>query len=76
MGCHGLLQGIEIDPGIEPGSPALQADSLPSEPPGKLLLAKLLERKESPVSEHISDLCYWLVDFLKNLVAYETGQIE
>ena len=25
------------DLGIEPGSPALQADSLPSEPPGKLL---------------------------------------
>ena len=24
------------DPGIEPGSPTLQADSLPSEPPGKL----------------------------------------
>ena len=24
------------DPGIEPGSPALQADSLPSEPPEKL----------------------------------------
>ena len=23
------------DPGIEPGSPALQADTLPSEPPGK-----------------------------------------
>ena len=23
------------DPRIEPGSPALQADSLPSEPPGK-----------------------------------------
>ena len=23
------------DPGIEPGSPALQEDSLPSEPPGK-----------------------------------------
>ena len=23
-------------PGIEPGSPALQADTLPSEPPGKL----------------------------------------
>ena len=22
------------DPGIEPGSPTLQADSLPSEPPG------------------------------------------
>ena len=26
------------DPGIEPGSPALQADSLPSEPSGKPLL--------------------------------------
>ena len=25
------------DPGITPGSPALQADALPSEPPGKLL---------------------------------------
>ena len=24
------------DPGIEPRSPALQADALPSEPPGKL----------------------------------------
>ena len=23
------------DPGIKPGSPALQADALPSEPPGK-----------------------------------------
>ena len=28
-------QGDLPDPGIEPGSPALQADSLPSEPPGK-----------------------------------------
>ena len=26
------------DPGIEPGPPALQADALPSEPPGKLLI--------------------------------------
>ena len=25
------------DPGIEPRSPALQADTLPSEPPGKLI---------------------------------------
>ena len=27
--------GVLPDQGIEPGSPALQADSLPSEPPGK-----------------------------------------
>ena len=45
---HGILQarilewvampsppGYLPDPGIEPWSPALQADSLPSEPPGK-----------------------------------------
>ena len=35
MGCHSLLQGNLPDPGIKPLSPALQADSLPSEPPGK-----------------------------------------
>ena len=46
---HGILQqeywsGLPFpspgglpDPGIEPRSPALQADSLPSEPPGKQL---------------------------------------
>ena len=32
---HFLLQGIFPDPQIEPGSPALQAGSLPTEPPGK-----------------------------------------
>ena len=34
MTCPGDLP----DPGIEPGSPALQADALPSEPPGKPML--------------------------------------
>ena len=36
------------DPGIELGSPALQADTLPSEPPGKLqlkILVYLLKKK-------------------------------
>ena len=32
VGCH---PGDLPNPGIEPRSPALQADSLPSEPPGK-----------------------------------------
>ena len=36
MGCHLLLQGRNLpDPGIEPGSPSLEADALTSEPPGK-----------------------------------------
>ena len=33
-GCHALLQYLP-NPGIKPRSPALQADSLLSEPPGK-----------------------------------------
>ena len=36
MGCHSLLQGNLPNPGIKSSSPTLQADSLPSEPPGKL----------------------------------------
>ena len=36
VGSHSLLQGDLPHPGIEPGSPTLQADSLLSEPPRKL----------------------------------------
>ena len=39
------------DPGIKPGSPALQVDSLPSEPPGKPKF-----NVSSPLS-HIPYLC-------------------
>ena len=35
VGCHSLLQGDLPDPGTDLRSSALQADSLPSEPPGK-----------------------------------------
>ena len=50
---HGILQtailegvaflspGDLSNPGIEPGSPALQVDSLLSEPPGKTLLKSI-----------------------------------
>ena len=34
-GCHFLLQGIFLTSGIKPGSPALLADSLSTEPLGK-----------------------------------------
>ena len=34
VGSHSLLQSIFPNAGIEPRSPALQADSLPTEPPG------------------------------------------
>ena len=35
VGCHALLQGIFPTQGSNPRSPALQVDSLLSEPPGK-----------------------------------------
>ena len=38
MGCHFLFHRDLPDPGIEPGSPALQMDSLPAEPLGKPIL--------------------------------------
>ena len=43
VGCHSLLQGNLPNPGIEPRSPALQADCLPSEPPGELPAIPLLD---------------------------------
>ena len=46
MGSHSLLQGIFL--AWEPGSPALQADSVPSEPSGKP------QRKQKPqVCDHV-----------------------
>ena len=35
VGCHFLLKRNLPNPGVEPRSPALQADSLPAEPQGK-----------------------------------------
>ena len=37
VGCHALLQEIFPGPGIKPGSPAVQVDSLPAVLPGKPL---------------------------------------
>ena len=41
VGCHFPSPGDLPDPGIEPGSPAFQADALPSEPPGKPMFTEL-----------------------------------
>ena len=41
MGSHTLLQGGLPEPGIKPGFAALQADYLPSKPPGKPRLAEV-----------------------------------
>ena len=43
MGCHSLLQGIFQTQGSNRGPPHLQADALPSEPPGKPILIVNIE---------------------------------
>ena len=43
--CHALIQGFLPDPGIKPGSPALQADSLPTVLSGKPWITFSSKRK-------------------------------
>ena len=40
------------DPGIEPGFPALQADALPSEPPGKLQIPRKAITKQNLIASN------------------------
>ena len=53
MGSHSLPQGLP-DPGIKPGSPALQVDSLPPEPPEKPLMSIKLHQKTRHIKREIS----------------------
>ena len=48
VGCHALLQVNLPNLGIDPRSPTLQADSLPSEPPGKAKQMSLIQSLSSP----------------------------
>ena len=62
MGCHNLLQGNLPNPGTEPRSPALQADSLPSEPPGKPLKELAIgntHTPHTPTKKHFQILNKW-----------------
>ena len=49
--------------GIEPRSPALQADTLPSEPPGKPQRKHILQSKPTTHHESESDSCSGVSDF-------------
>ena len=49
VGSSSLLQGDFPDPEMEPGSPALQADSVPSEPPGNPHHEDLTPQKALPL---------------------------
>ena len=54
VGCHYLLQRIFLAPGVEPGSPALQVDSLTTEPPRKPM--ELFRCRKSMRTE-VGDTC-------------------
>ena len=51
---HSPKKGDLPDPGVEPGSPTLQADSLPSEPPGNSTLLK-------PINQIFMKVAHWKV---------------
>ena len=54
MGGHALLRGNLPNPGIKPGSPALQAGG-PSEPPGKPSTVKTKKRNHSQEADSIGE---------------------
>ena len=54
VGCHILHPGDLPDPGIEPGSPELQADSLPPDPQGKPTRSTLVGGKDQLYSSAVT----------------------
>ena len=59
LGSHYLTPGHPLEPGIQPRSDALWADSLPSEPPGKLKYTSAGENACS--SPEVSDVSLLVV---------------
>ena len=78
IGCHSLLQGNLPDPENEPGSPALQADSLLSEPPGSpryLLTARQLVSSRAGTKIHVCKHQVWCINCLDKLPLGDREQI-
>ena len=63
------------NPGIKPGSPALQADSLPSEPPGKPHFICIIYYTiyDTPVI-HIQTIYVWYIYISPGKYCYYTGE--
>ena len=72
MGCPSLLQGGLPDPGMEPGSPALQADSLPSEPPQR---PKSSHQFNSVVAQPCLTLCDPMFATISQFKKWETNKV-
>ena len=60
VGCHSLLWGNLPDPGIKPRFPALQVDSLLSEPPGKPLGPFTKQQRLPYLGMPVAFCCFFL----------------
>ena len=67
-GLPSLPPGNLPDPGIEPGSPALQADALPSEPQGKLQDSNKMSLADHGAREVVDKGFFFFFLTLLNLV--------
>ena len=73
MDCPFPSPGALPDPGIEPGSPTLQADALPSEPPGKRrALQNPLQKVMGRLVEDASMLCTYFINSSEHSAVYVT----
>ena len=54
------IPGNLPDSGIEPTSPAVQVDSLPTEPPGKPIKIRNLYKKLSHIPQHAGEIIFIL----------------
>ena len=67
------------NPGIEPGSPALQADALPSEPPGKpnrFVSTNPHSLSLSPCGEILTKFTQWLEGLTWNHRAEQNQELR
>ena len=60
------------DPGIEPGSPALQADSLPYEPPEKPHISENIINQLELINSHLKIGCFH-IKIQISLFSWNTG---
>ena len=68
VGSHSLPQGL-LNPGIEPRSPSLQADSSPAEPPGKPVYVCIYNVKSGLIKSDLM-LFLFLYSEVINIVFY------
>ena len=70
VGCHFFLQGNLPDPVIKPRSPALEADALTSEPPGKINILRYIFLKFFVFCENFFLFNIYVLSFTHIKISY------